>query len=287
MSILINSSTRVIVQGITGREGSFHTKLMKEYGTQIVGGVTPGKGGAKVEGVPVFDTMKEAVRETCGDTSIIFVPARFAAEAILEALDAGIRVIVCTPEGIPFHDMIQVCNSKNSDVTIVGPNTPGVISPGECKVGFMPSFAYTKGQVGVISKSGSLSYEISYRLTKAGIGQSTVVGVGGDPVKGSTFAEVLPLFDKDPQTAAVLLLGEVGGEDEEEAAKYIGEQGKKPVVAFLVGKSAPPGKKMGHASAIISGGKGSFQSKVEAFEDVGVRVIDDPALIPNLLGSIL
>ena len=287
MSILINSSTRVIVQGITGREGSFHARLMKEYGTQVVGGVTPGKGGALIEGIPVFDTMREAVKETNGDTSIIFVPARFAMDAILEALDAGIRVIVCTPEGVPFHDMVCVCHYKNSDAIIIGPNTPGVISPGECKVGFMPSFAYMKGPVGVMSKSGSLSYELSYRLTKAGIGQSTVVGVGGDPVKGATFAEILPKFDEDPETQAVLLLGEIGGEDEERAADYIREKGKKPVVAFLVGKSAPAGKKMGHASAIISGKQGSFESKVEAFKKVGVLIAEDPAMVPELVGNIL
>lgn len=287
MSILIDRTNRVIVQGITGREGSFHAKLMKDYGTQIVGGVTPGKGGAEAEGVPVFNTVKEAVSETNADTSIIFVPARFTMDAILEALDAGIRIIVTTAEEVPSHDMMRVCRYKKDGNWIIGPNTPGVISPGKCKVGFMPSFAYKKGSVGVISKSGSLSYEISYRLTKAGIGQSTVVGVGGDPVKGTTFAEVLPLFDKDPETKAVLLLGEIGGEDEERAADYIREKGKKPAVAFLVGRTAPAGKKMGHASAIISGGKGFFNSKVEAFKKAGVPVLEDPAMVPELIGDIL
>ncbi|MEM0078779.1 MAG: succinate--CoA ligase subunit alpha [Nitrososphaerota archaeon] len=290
MTILVNSNTRVLVQGITGREGAFHTKAMKEYGTKIVAGVTPGKGGSTVEGVPVYDSVCEAVRKHPEiNASIIFVPARFAADAVYEAIDAGIELIVVITEGIPVHETMKfVKYAKMSGVTIIGPNCPGVISPAECKLGIMPGHVFSKGRVGIISRSGTLTYEIAYAMTRAGIGQSTSIGIGGDPIPGTSFIEALELFRDDVDTDAVVLIGEIGGDMEERAAKYVVETGyEKPVVAYVAGRTAPPGKRMGHAGAIISMGVGDAQSKINAFREANIEVAELPSQIPEILRKVL
>ena len=284
MSILIDKSTKLAVQGITGRDGSFHTKKMLEYGTHVVAGVTPGKGGEQVEGVPVFNTVKEAVKQTGANTSILFVPAKFAIDAIYEAGDAGIRLIVAVSEGIPALDMVKVVaflDEKGSN--LIGPNSPGIISPGKSKVGILPGQIFKQGLIGVISRSGTLTYEIVNHLTNAELGESTCLGIGGDPIIGLKFIDCLELFSKDEQTKGVVLIGEIGGSDEEEAAVYIKENFKKPVVSFIAGLTAPPGKRMGHAGAIVSGGTGTAAEKIKAFESVGVAVAKEPEEVVKLL----
>lgn len=281
MSILVDKNTRLLVQGITGREGGFHTRRMMRYGTKVVGGVTPGKGGLEVAGVPVFDTMKEAVAITGANTSIIYVPAPFAPDAIYEAADSGVGLIVCITEGIPILDMIRV-KRYLSGVRLIGPNCPGVITPGECKVGIMPGDIHTPGSVGVVSRSGTLTYEVVNELTLRGLGQSTVVGIGGDPILGSNFVDILRLFEADPATEMVVLIGEIGGSDEEQAAEFIAHHMTKPVVAFVAGRIAPPEKRMGHAGAIISRGRGTAEEKIRAFEEVGVPVARHPGEVVEL-----
>lgn len=288
MSILIDKNTRLAVQGVTGNEGTFHTRQMIEYGTNVVAGVTPGKGGQwAVDGkVPVFDTVKEAVEKTEANVSVIFVPARFAPDAMLEAADAGLPLVVCITEGVPTQDMIRVrayLDQKGS--RLVGPNCPGLITPGEVKVGIMPGQIHKPGPVGVISRSGTLTYEVVYALTLQGIGQSTCVGIGGDPVNGSNFIDVLALFESDPLTEQVVLIGEIGGNDEERAAEFIATKMSKPVTAFIAGRTAPPGKRMGHAGAIIEGGSGLAADKIAALETVGVRVAEHPEQIPDLVAA--
>lgn len=278
MAILITKNTRLVVQGITGGEGSFHTSQMIEYGTKVVAGVTPGKGGTDFQGVPVFNTVEEAVKNTKANTSVIFVPPAFAADAILEAANAGIKVIICITEGIPANDMIKVYNSiRNKDVVLVGPNCPGVISPEIGKVGIMPGFIHKKGNIGVVSRSGTLTYEAVKQLTDVGLGQSTCVGIGGDPVIGSRFIDIIKLFNEDPGTAGIIMIGEIGGSAEEEAAEYIKKNVNKPVVGFIAGRTAPPGRRMGHAGAIISGGKGTAAEKMEAMRKAGIKVVESPA----------
>lgn len=288
MSILVGEETRVLVQGITGREGEFHTRLMLEYGTQIVAGVTPGKGGQEVQGVPVFDTVKQAVRASQANTTCIFVPPRFAPDAILEAADAGLDLIVCITEGIPVQDMVKVVNYLHRTKTrLIGPNCPGLISPGKSKVGIMPGSIHQPGPVGMISRSGTLTYEIVASLSRASLGQSTVVGIGGDPIPGCSFIDLLPLFEEDPQTKVVVLVGEIGGNDEEVAAEYIREKMTKPVVAFISGRTAPPGKRMGHAGAIISGRTGTAQAKIEALQGAGALIAETISEIPQLVRQAL
>ncbi len=288
MSILVGKDTRLVVQGITGREGRFHTQQMLAYGTNIVAGVTPGKGGMEVEGIPVFDTVKEAVEEAGANTSIIYVPARFAPDAILEAADAGVELVVCITEGIPTLDMVRVRRYLDEvGVRLIGPNCPGAITPGEAKVGIMPGHIHTPGPVGIVSRSGTLTYEAVYALTLRGIGQSTVVGIGGDPIIGTTFLDVLQMFEADPQTEVVVLIGEIGGTEEERAAEYIKEHMTKPVVGFIAGQTAPPGKRMGHAGAIISGGKGTAAEKMAALEAAGVRVARHPEEIADLVEKVI
>jgi len=273
MSILIDQHTKVLVQGITGRDGSFHAAQMIAYGTQVVGGVTPGKGGQTLHDRPVFDTMAEAVSETGADASVIYVPAKAAPRAIVEAADAGVRLIVCITEGIPVLDMVEVYHLvKNEGITLIGPNCPGLISPGKSKIGILPGSICAPGRVGVISRSGTLTYEIVYALTQKGRGQSTCIGIGGDPIVGSGFRDLLPLFEHDPETEAVVVVGEIGGDDEEKTAAFIREQIRKPVFAFIVGHTAPEGKRMGHAGAIVSGGSGTAESKAKAFAAAGVPV---------------
>lgn len=287
MAVLIDRNTRVLVQGITGREGEFHTRQMLDYGTQVVAGVTPGKGGQEVLGVPVFDTVKQAVAATGADASVIFVPAPFAADAVLEAADAGIRLVVCITEGIPVQDMVKtVALVRQKGVRLIGPNCPGMMTAGQCKIGIMPGNIFTPGPVGLISRSGTLTYELVDLLTKAGLGQSTCIGIGGDPVLGSTFVDLLPLFEEDPDTQAVVLVGEIGGSDEEIAAEYIRTM-RKPVVGFISGRTAPPGKRMGHAGAIISGRTGTPQAKVDALRSAGVPVADALYDIPELVKQAL
>jgi succinyl-CoA synthetase alpha subunit len=284
MSILINESTRLIVQGITGRDGGFHTKKMLEYGTKVVGGVTPGKGGTNVFEVPVFNTVCEAVEETQSNTSIIFVPARFAADAIMEAADAGIKLIICITEGIPTMDVVEAYRfTQLKDSMLIGPNCPGIMSPGKSLAGIMPAQIFKKGNIGVISRSGTLTYEVVYHLTANGMGQSTAVGVGGDPVVGLYFREILEMFQNDPDTDAVVMIGEIGGDAEEKAAGYVKKYMTKPVIGFIAGRSAPQGKQMGHAGAIISGGSGSAADKVAALEASGIKVAKEPSEIPGLL----
>jgi len=284
LGILVNKDTRLLVQGITGREGRFHTRRMIEYGTNVVAGVTPKKGGMEVEGVPVFDTVKEAVEVTGANTSIIYVPARFAPDAIYEAADSGIGLIVCITEGIPTLDMIKVkAYLKTKGVRLIGPNCPGVITPGEAKVGIMPGHIHMPGSIGVVSRSGTLTYEVVWELTRRGIGQSTCVGIGGDPILGSDFVDILSLFEEDPHTEKVVLIGEIGGKDEERAAEFVSSRMKKEVVAFVAGRTAPPGKRMGHAGAIIEGGMGTALEKIAAFEEAGVKVARYPGEIPELL----
>lgn len=278
MAIYVDKNTRLIVQGITGQAGAFHTKACKEYGTQVVGGVTPGKGGETFEGTPVFNSVHEAVKATKANATMIYVPAPFAADAILEAADAGIKTIICITEGIPPLDMIAVKEYlKTSDSVLIGPNCPGVITPGECKIGIMPGYIHKPGKVGVVSRSGTLTYEAVHQLTQRGIGQSTCVGIGGDPVQGESFIDVLQKFNADPQTEAVIMIGEIGGSAEEVAADWIKAHMKKPVVGFIGGQTAPPGKRMGHAGAIISGGSGKASDKIKALEKAGVLVSLSPA----------
>ncbi len=287
MAVLVDKNTRVLVQGITGREGEFHTRQMLEYGTRIVAGVTPGKGGQEVLGVPVFDTVKQAVQATGADASVIFVPAPFAADAVLEAADADVRVVVCITEGIPVQDMVKaVALVRQKGVRLIGPNCPGIITAGQCKIGILPGNIFTPGPVGLVSRSGTLTYEIVDLLTKAGLGQSTCIGIGGDPVLGSTFVDLLPLFEEDPDTQAVVLVGEIGGSDEEIAAEYIRTM-RKPVIGFISGRTAPPGKRMGHAGAIISGRTGTPQAKVDALRGAGVPVADALYEIPDLVKQAL
>jgi len=286
MSILVGKDTRLVVQGITGREGLFHTEQMIAYGTKVVAGVTPGKGGEWSAGVPVFDTVKEAVDARGANTSIVFVPARFAPDAIMEAADAGIKVIVCITEGVPTLDMIQVrYYVETVGARLVGPNCPGLITPGEAKVGIMPGHIHRPGPVGVVSRSGTLTYEVVYALSQRGIGQSTAVGIGGDPIIGTGFMDVLKLFEDDPQTEQIVLIGEIGGTDEEKAAAYLARRMVKPVVGFIAGQTAPPGKRMGHAGAIISGGTGTAEEKIKALEAASVRVARHPEEIAEIVAS--
>lgn len=278
MSILINNSTRVVCQGITGKAGEFHSKNCLEYGTKLVAGVTPGKGGQSALGVPVFDTVMEAVEREGADATMIFVPAAFTADAILEAVDAGIKTVVAITEGVPVLDMVRVFHAmKGRDARLIGPNCPGVITPGECKIGIMPGYIHTPGPVGVISRSGTLTYEAVWQLTSLGLGQSTCVGLGGDPIVGTSFIDLLKLFQADDQTEAIMMMGEIGGTAEEEAAAYIKQHVTKPVAAFIAGRTAPPGKRMGHAGAIISGGKGTAEEKISALMDAGIEVAESPA----------
>ncbi len=284
MSILVDENTKVIVQGITGRDGSFHARTMFQDGTRIVGGVTPGKGGKMVDSMPVFDSVQEAVRETGADCSVIFVPAPYATSAVREAVDAGMPLIVCITEGIPVLEMLRSYHYvKEAGVRLIGPNCPGLISPGLCKVGIMPARIHKPGGIGVISRSGTLTYEVVHSLTSAGMGQSTCIGIGGDPITGTSFVDLLQMFEADPDTTAVALIGEIGGEAEEEAAEYIKNHLTKSVTAFISGRTAPPGKRMGHAGAIISGGKGTPEAKIKAFAAAGVPVADRPDEIPALL----
>ncbi|MCC7023761.1 MAG: succinate--CoA ligase subunit alpha [Thermomicrobiales bacterium] len=288
MSILVDRDSRVLVQGITGREGSFHTTQMVEYGTNIVAGVTPGGRGKSVAGAPVFDTVAEAMAETQPNVSIIFVPARFAPDAIYEAVDNDVPFVVCITEGIPVADMVPAyAHVRQRGSRLLGPNCPGLITPGQAKVGIMPGFIHTPGPVGVVSRSGTLTYEVVDALTRAGIGQSTAVGIGGDPVIGTSFIDVLGLFEADPETEAIVMIGEIGGSDEELAAQFIQEHVTKPVVGFIAGRTAPPGKRMGHAGAIISGGSGTAAEKMAALEAAGVRVVDRPSAVPGAIKDAL
>jgi succinyl-CoA synthetase alpha subunit len=287
MSILVDKDTRLVVQGITGREGEFHTRQMLDYGTNVVAGVTPGKGGGWVAGVPVFDTLSEAVNATEANTSIIYVPARFATDAILEAIDVGIKVVVCITEGIPVLDMIRVrACLDNTGTRLIGPNCPGIITPGQAKVGIMPGHIHTPGPIGVVSRSGTLTYEVVHALTERGLGQSTAIGIGGDPIIGTDFIDVLKLFEEDLYTEQVVLIGEIGGTDEQRAAEFIARYMTKPVTAFIAGQTAPPGKRMGHAGAIIEGGEGTAAEKIAAFQAVGVRIANHPGEIADLVARL-
>lgn len=288
MSILVNKNTKLLVQGITGRDGSFHTQKMKEYGTNIVGGISPSKGGQSVSGVPVFNTVEEAVKATGANTSIIFVPAAFAADAILEASEAGIDLVVAISEGVPTLDMVKVTPYlKKSGTKLIGSNCPGLISPDEALVGILPGNIFKKGNIGLMSRSGTLTYEMVYQLTSNNLGQSTCIGIGGDPVAGLYYEELLQMFEDDAETNAIVLIGEIGGDAEERAAKYIKRHITKPVVSFIAGQTAPPGKRMGHAGAIISSGSGTAEEKIKAFEDAGVPVARQPAEIPELLRKVM
>lgn len=288
MSILINKSTRLIVQGITGRDGSFHTQKMKDYGTNIVGGTSPGKGGTTLFDIPIFNTVSEAVVKTQANTSIIFVPARFAADAIMEAADAGIKLIICISEGVPTLDAIKSYHFvRSKGAMLIGPNCPGLMTPDESLVGILPGQIFKKGNIGVISRSGTLTYEVVYHLTREGMGQSTAVGMGGDPVVGLYFKELLEMFQNDPETEAIVMIGEIGGNAEELAAEYIKQHISKPVVGFIAGQAAPPGKQMGHAGAIISSGSGTATEKITALEAAGVKVAKEPSEIPAILNNLL
>lgn len=288
MSILVNKQTRVLTQGITGATGQFHTRACKDYGTQMVGGVTPGKGGTSFEGIPIFDTVERAVRETGANASVIYVPPPFAADAILESADAGIALIICITEGVPVRDMVKVkryLSGRSSQ--LLGPNCPGTITPGECKIGIMPGHIHKLGSIGVVSRSGTLTYEAVDQLTRLGMGQSTCVGIGGDPVHGFEFVDVLAMFNNDPGTEAVVMIGEIGGSAEEEAAAWIRTHMKKPVVGFIAGQTAPPGKRMGHAGAIISGGRGTAREKIAAMTSAGIRMASSPATIGRTMQEAL
>jgi succinyl-CoA synthetase alpha subunit len=286
MAIIVDGETRLVVQGITGREGSFHATRNQGYGTQVVAGVTPGKGGEDVEGIPVFDTVQEAVSETGANTAMVFVPARFAADAMFEAVDAGIDTVICITEGIPAHDMLRVYNHvRPLGITLIGPNCPGALSPGKANVGIIPAEIFSEGSVGLVSRSGTLTYQIGHELTQLGVGQSTIVGIGGDPVVGSSFIDVLGRFQDDPETEIVVMVGEIGGAEEEKAAAFIEAEVTKPVVAYIAGFTAPPGKTMGHAGAIISGSAGTAQAKKEALEAHGVQVGTNPTEVARLVAE--
>ncbi|MFN2597572.1 MAG: succinate--CoA ligase subunit alpha [Pyrinomonadaceae bacterium] len=288
MSVLVDKNTRLVVQGITGKEGTFHTRQMVEYGTRVVGGVTPGKGGTTHEGVPVFNTVEEAVREAGANASVIYVPPPFAADAIIEAAAAGLPLVVCITEGIPALDMVKVKRFlEGTQTRLIGPNCPGVISPGKCKVGIMPGHIHKEGRIGVVSRSGTLTYEAVGQLTALGLGQSTAIGIGGDPVVGTTHRDALALFESDPETEGIVMIGEIGGTAEEEAAAFARENVTKPVVAFIAGQTAPPGRRMGHAGAIIAGGKGTAAEKMSALEAAGIRVVRSPADIGQAIKDAL
>jgi succinyl-CoA synthetase alpha subunit len=284
VSILVGKDTRLLVQGITGREATFHTGQMVEYGTNVVAGVTPGRGGKSVHGAPVFNTVAEAVAQTGANTSIIFVPAAFAPDAILEAVDNGIGLVICISENVPALDMVKVYDHvKTKGARLIGPNCPGLITPGEAKIGIMPGYIHQRGRVGLVSRSGTLTYEVVWALTQAGLGQTSAVGIGGDPIIGTSFIDVLELFQNDDETEGIVLLGEIGGTDEDQAAAYIKEHVTKPVVGFIAGRTAPPGKRMGHAGAIISGGTGTAAEKIAALNEAGVEVADSPAKVADIM----
>jgi succinyl-CoA synthetase alpha subunit len=286
MSILVNEHTRLLVQGFTGKEGTFHAQQAVKYGTKVIGGVTPGKGGTKHEGLPVFNTVADAVRDEQPDASVVFVPPMFAADAIMEAADAGIPLIVCITEGIPTMDMVRAYSFlRTTSSRLIGPNCPGIISPGKCKIGIMPASIHLPGRVGVVSRSGTLTYEAVGQLTALGIGQSTCIGIGGDPIIGTTHIEAMRLFNEDPDTDAVIMIGEIGGNGEEQAAEYVGKHMTKPVVGFVAGQTAPPGRRMGHAGAIISGGKGTAADKMSAMEAAGITVVKSPAEMGEALAE--
>ncbi|MCL6453497.1 MAG: succinate--CoA ligase subunit alpha [Alicyclobacillus sp.] len=288
MSILVNRNTRVITQGITGSAGAFHTKQAMEYGTNVVGGTAPGKGGTTFEGLPVFNTVEQAVRETGANASVIYVPAPFAADAIMEAVDADLDLVICITEGIPVLDMVKVKRFMEGRKTrLIGPNCPGVITPGECKIGIMPGYIHTPGRVGVVSRSGTLTYEAVYQLTVRNIGQSTAVGIGGDPVNGTNFIDVLKMFNEDPDTEAVIMIGEIGGNAEEQAAEWIRANMTKPVTGFIAGATAPPGRRMGHAGAIVSGGSGTAESKIRTMEACGIRIAPTPSEMGATMQAVL
>ena len=288
MSILVNKNTKVVTQGITGSTGQFHTRACREYGTQMVAGVTPGKGGTDFEGIPIFDTVAQAVAKTGANASVIYVPPPFAADAILEAVDAGMEIVVAITEGIPVADMVRVRGAMaGSRTRLVGPNCPGVITPGECKIGIMPGYIHKAGSIGVISRSGTLTYEAVHQLTQLGLGQSTCIGIGGDPIIGTGYIDLLQLFQSDPKTEGIILIGEIGGSAEEEAAAFIQKNLTKPVVAFIAGQTAPKGKRMGHAGAIISGGRGTAADKMKAFEKAGIRVAKSPAELGSTMKQAL
>ena len=288
MSILVDENTRLLVQGLTGREGTFHTQQAIAYGTKVVGGVTPGKGGTSHEGLPVFHTVAEAVRQTGANASVIFVPASYAADAILEAADAGLPLVVCITEGIPTLDMVRVrAFLERRSTRLIGPNCPGIISPGKCKIGIMPGHIHKPGRVGVVSRSGTLTYEAVHQLSGLGIGQSTCIGIGGDPIIGTSFLDAVRLFNDDPETEAIVLIGEIGGNAEETAAAFIREHVRKPVVGFVAGQTAPPGRRMGHAGAIIAGGQGTAAEKIRALESAGIQVASTPAVIGEAVAAAL
>ena len=288
MSILVNKATKVITQGITGATGQFHTRACREYGTQMVAGVTPGKGGTDFEGIPIFDTVSQAAAATGATASVIYVPPPFAADAIMEAADAGLELIVCITEGIPVLDMVRVKRYLESRSSrLIGPNCPGIITPGECKIGIMPGYIHKPGTIGVVSRSGTLTYEAVHQLTNLGLGQSTCIGIGGDPIIGTGFIDALRLFQDDPRTTGVILIGEIGGSAEEQAAEFVRAHMTKPVVAFIAGQTAPPGKRMGHAGAIIAGGRGTAADKIKAFEQAGIRIAKSPAELGSTMAAAL